>query len=107
MAGPVDCLYTTVRNTSGHEAVFSFIPPHGRRMAADEQLTVAGNLVDRLAKLTSNRNFKALERALQSGALAIVATPMTFVYDEAGDATHGVGIAGGALGEVDACWTGG
>lgn len=107
MAGPVDCLYTTVRNTSGHEAVFSFIPPHGRRMAADEQLTVAGNLVDRLAKQTSNRGFKALERALQSGALAIIATPTTFVYDEAGDATHGVGIAGGALGEVDPCWAAG
>lgn len=103
---PVDCLYTTVMNTSGREAVFSFIPPHGRRMAADEQLTVAGNMVDRLAKQTSNRNFKALERALDSGALTIVSTPTVFVYDADDDTTHGVGIAGGALGEVDACWAG-
>jgi hypothetical protein len=107
MAGPVDCLYTTVQNTTGHEATFSFIPPHGRRMAAGEQLTIAGNLGDRLAKLTSNRNFKALERALSSGALTIVSTPTVFVSDDTGDATHGVGMgAGGALGTVDPCWVG-
>ena len=28
--GSMDCLYTTVQNISGKEAVFSFIPPHGQ-----------------------------------------------------------------------------
>lgn len=99
MANTVDCLYTTVLNISGREAVFSFLPPHGKRMAANEQLTVAGNLIDRLASLTSNRKFLALERALSGvpapppaapgtwilpPSLAIISTPAVFVMTDPG-----------------------
>jgi hypothetical protein len=105
---PVDCLYTTIQNTSGAEAVFSFLPPHGRRMAANEQLTVAGNLIDRLASKTSNRQFKALERALARGVMAIIQTPSVIVYDDTvaqGAELMPKAIAGGAtLGMVDPCW---
>lgn len=78
----VNCLYTTVQNVSGREAIFSFLPPHGRTMGIGEQLTVAGNLIDRLAVKTSNRQFQAMERALSAGLLSILATPSVFVYDD-------------------------
>jgi hypothetical protein len=107
---PIDCLYTTVQNTSGHEAVFSFLPPHGRRMAVQEQLTVAGNIVDRLAVKTSRRQFQALERALAAGVMAIISTPSVFVYDDAVTAPgaaidpKAIGQSAGVLGMVDPCW---
>jgi hypothetical protein len=98
----IDCLYTTIQNISGKEAIFSFIPPHGRTMAAGEMLTVAGNIIERLANKTSNRQFQALERALQGGFMAILATPAVFVYN----GTIGQVIDGstGTLGMVDPCW---
>jgi len=102
---PVDCLYTTVQNTSGAEAVFSFLPPHGRTMAAQEQLTVAGNLVDRLAVKTSRRQFQALERALAAGVIAIIATPSVIVYDDtiaSGQPLDPQAV--GFAGMVDPCW---
>lgn len=130
-AATVDCLYTTILNTTGQAAVFSFLPPHGKTMAKDEQLTVAGNLIDRLASLTSNRKFRALERALASGALAIVSTPAVFVMTDPGKPYapavpagpgnvppavpeqpfeppigEAIDAPGGTLGTVDPCWAG-
>jgi hypothetical protein len=92
-------LYTTLLNSSGKETVFSFIPPHGKTMAANEQLTVAGNIVDRLAVKTSNRQFQAMERAVASGALTIVSTPGVFVYN--GTKPQVVGGGTGTLGMID------
>jgi hypothetical protein len=93
-------LYSTVLNSSGKQAVFSFIPPHGRTMAANEQLTVAGNIIDRLAVKTSKRQFKALERAMAAGLLTIISTPGQFVYDGSAK-IQVVGVKTGALGMVD------
>jgi hypothetical protein len=93
-------LYTTLLNSSGAEAIFSFIPPHGKTMAANEQLTVAGNIIDRLAVKTSNRQFQAMERAVAAGVLTIVSTPGQFVYDGTSK-VQVVGVTAGALGMVD------
>jgi hypothetical protein len=93
-------LYSTLLNSSGKETVFSFIPPHGRRLAINEQITVAGNIVDRLAVKTSNRQFKALERAVSAGLLTIVYTPAQFLYNGS-TAIKVVGAPAGALGLVD------
>jgi hypothetical protein len=93
-------LYSTVINSSGMETVFSFIPPHGKRLAAGEQLTVAGNIIDRLAVKTSNRQFKAMERAVSSGLLTILYTPGQFVYDGSAKIQM-VGVKGTGIGMVD------
>jgi hypothetical protein len=93
-------LYSTVINSSGAEAIFSFIPPHGKRLAANEQITVAGNIIDRLAVKTSNRQFQAMERAIAAGLLTILYTPGQFVYDGTAKIQM-VGVKAGALGMVD------
>jgi hypothetical protein len=102
-------LYTTIQNTSGREIIFSFIPPHGKTMAPQEQLTVAGNLVDRLAAKSSNRQFKAMEAAVSAGLLTIIATPSVFVYDNTKALgvvldPQAIGYPGAVLGGVDPTW---
>lgn len=109
-------LYTTVQNLLAKATVFSFIPPHGKVLAANETYTVAGNIIDRLAVKTSNRQFLALERALTGApgtphnptghppSLTIVSTPSMFVFDDE-EGPKVVGVEDGALGMVDPSWT--
>ena len=113
---PVDCLYTTVMNPSTtEERTFSFLPPHGRKMLPGEQLTVAGNLVDRLASKTSSRQFQAMERALAGGFIVIVSTPAVFLSNNPPEPVYPNDVAelptsqmldgtDGALGLTDPCW---
>jgi hypothetical protein len=68
-------------------------------MAASEQLTVAGNIIDRLAVKTSNRQFKAFEAAISSGVLTLVSTPGVFVYN--GTKPQVISGGTGSLGMVD------
>lgn len=78
-------LTTTVRNVSGVTKFFSFLPPHGRTLAAGETLLVDGDLRDRLAR--HKRKFTALNNALVNGKLALVDTPDEHYYDNVFDVT--------------------
>ncbi len=99
------CLYTTVRNTSGQTRVFSFLGAHGVRLAANETYTVPGDLFSALAsKRPSRRAFKAMEAAVRAGHLAIVRTPGVFLYDQTQDQTRMLSLDNGALGSVSPCW---
>ena len=40
------CLFSTVKNTSGGRKTYGFLPPHGRTLEADEELTVFGNILE-------------------------------------------------------------
>lgn len=74
-------LYTTVKNTSGATATFGFLGLHGKRLAADETFTVPGDLVAKLGGQRSQRQFKALEKALYHGDLVIVNSPAVYLTD--------------------------
>jgi hypothetical protein len=102
MAFDNSCLYTTVRNTSGSARAFGFLGDHGMRLAADEQVTVRGNLVDQVSG--HRRSFTALERALEDQALAILKTPGVHLYDDTNDEVKILSLDAGALGSVDPCW---
>lgn len=103
-----DCLYTSVKNVSGKERVFGFLGVRGMRLAADEVVTVRGDLVGRLGNMTSARRHQALERSLtgNNGArdpsLQIISTPAVHLSD--GDQTKLLALQGGVLGLVDPCW---
>jgi hypothetical protein len=96
-----DSLLTTVKNTSGVEAAFGYIPPHGKRLAPNETITVFGNIVDRIAK-KGERYVRALERDLERGDLTILATPSP-VFNEGGNPKI-IRDTAGALGTVDPSW---
>jgi hypothetical protein len=78
-----DFLYTTVRNTSGAARFFGFLGPHGKKLAANEEYSVPGDLVAVLGGKTSRRSFNALVRAFDNSTIAIVKTPSPFVVDAA------------------------
>ena len=99
-----DSLLSTLKNTSGVETVLGYIPPHGRRLAPNETITVFGNIVDRIAK-KGERCVSAFKRDLERGDIAIISTPSP-VLDLAGD-TKVLAISGsspGTLGAVDPSW---
>jgi hypothetical protein len=83
----VSGLYTTVKNTSGADATFGFLGLHGKRLASNATFTVPGDLVAKLGGQRSQRQFKALERALAMGDLIIVSSPAVYLTDTA-DGSH-------------------
>ena len=83
----VSGLYTTVKNTSGAAAVFGFLGLHGKRLNDNETFTVPGDLVAKLGGQRSQRQFKALEKALYDGRMIIVNSPAVYLTDTA-DGSH-------------------
>jgi len=74
-------LYTTVKNVSGATATFGFLGLHGKRLANNATFTVPGDLVAKLGNQRSQRQFKALEKALEDGNLVIVNSPAVYLTD--------------------------
>jgi hypothetical protein len=102
------CLYSTVKNASGGKKKFGFLPPHGRELDVDEELTVFGNILEaitRMERVTSRRHIQALERAIDAGDLVIVNTPNPILQDVSTDDIKMLQLDGGSLTTVDACWT--
>lgn len=102
-----DCLYTTLKNVSGSERVFGFLGCRGKRLAADETITLPGNLVTALGGggKWNQKKFKALERSLDAlQSLELVSTPAVHLYDPIQDRTRQLAYVGGQLGTVDPCW---
>jgi hypothetical protein len=108
MADSVECLFTTVKNVSGSEKYFGFLPPHGKRLAANEEVTILGDLVTRVARSGPHSYTKrpgdALQRALLADLLVIMKTPAVHLYDETLDETKALSLDNGSLGVVDPCW---
>lgn len=97
-------LYTTVENTSGADKVFGFLGTHGKRLEAGDTYTVPGDLVARLGAQRSQRQFKALEAALESGDLKIVSSPAVYLFDSDAEETRELSLVGGVLGTIDPQW---
>lgn len=110
----VECLYSTVRNISTTERFFGFLPPHGRRLACGEEMTVWGDIQTWLTRFTPNdRARRSLEGALRSthdirfpheGVLALVKTPAVHLYDATLDVTKIITLANGTFVDTDPCW---
>jgi len=93
-------LYTTVKNVSGKEATFGFLGLHGKRLADNATYTVPGDLVAKLGGQRSQRQFKALERALEQGNLVIVSSPAVYLTDTADNSHDQVALSSNTLGTV-------
>lgn len=101
------CLVSTVKNTSGVTKRFGFLPPHGKQLAADEEYTVFGNIleaVNRGVRATSARHREALETALENGDLTIVHTPAPVLEDQTTGDSKVLQLDNGSLAAVDPCW---
>lgn len=104
----IDCLQTTVKNVSGGALKFSFLPPHGRELADNGELTITGHLVEAIRRpggfIASQRHIAGLESALEDGLLEIIKTPNPVFYDPTNDETKTLKIDAGTLYAADGCW---
>lgn len=100
------CLVSTLKNTSGGTKKFGFIPPHGKELAADEEINVFGDIKEAVNRgdRYGSRNMNALLDALDSGDISIVSTPLPIAYDETLAASKVIGIDNGSLSLADPCW---
>ena len=105
-----ECLYSTVRNIGLTGKFFGFLPPHGRRLACNEEITVFGEVKDYLQRFTPNERAKrSLEVALAGDAtyaktLVIVNTPSVHLYDATLDVTRILTLDNGSVSLADPCW---
>ncbi len=101
-------LYTTVQNTSGVATVFGFLGTHGKRLDDNETYTVPGDLVTKLGAKRSQRQFQALEKALNNGALSILKSPSVYLRSEDDDTTKELALGNtNLLGTSTPSWQGG
>ncbi len=105
-----ECLYSTLRNVSPTSKFFGFIPPHGRRLACGEEITVFGHIQHWLMKYTPNeRGRRSLEDALHPAdgcdpKIAIVKTPAPHLLDTTRDRTQILTLDAGGFVGADPCW---
>jgi hypothetical protein len=104
-----DCLYSTIKNTSGGSKRFMFLPPHGKTLAAAGEETFAGDVVSAIRSKRANfvagkRDVAALEAALQAGDVEIVKTPAPILYDPTRDESRQLKMDAGDLYAADPCW---
>lgn len=105
------CLYSTVKNTSGKAMHFGFLPPHGRKLAGDEEFTVFGDIRNGLGgnrggeASVAQRDNDALQNAITDGNLEILSTPAPILQDTANQSVKMISLTSGSLAAVDACWT--
>lgn len=106
MANTIDCLLTTVKNTSGAEMELNFWPPHGNVVLADEgEITVYGEIYSALLRGHKPlRNIDTFNALLLSGDLEIVSTPAVIVYDVTADRSFMLVVDDEAIYAVDPCW---
>lgn len=97
------CLETKVRNMSGKTAVFGFLPPHGKRLAAGEEYVFFGSFTGLLQSITSKRKRVAFVNAVKSGILVVVSTPSPLLYDATLDVTKTIKVANNVISTVDPC----
>jgi hypothetical protein len=106
----VECLYSTVRNIALTEKFFGFLPPHGRRLACGEELTVWGDIQHWLTRFTPNdRARRSLQVALAGDStyattLALVNTPSVHLFDAGQDETKILTLVNGTFTMADPCW---
>jgi hypothetical protein len=106
-----ECLYSTLRNISLTEKFFGFLPPHGRRLACGEEITVWGDIQHWLTRFTPNdRARRSLEAALGSSdmgndaSIAIVNTPAVHLRDITDETTRILKLDDGKFVYADPCW---
>jgi hypothetical protein len=101
----VDSFYTVVRNIYGSTHRFDFLGKHGHELAANEQFSEPGNLIQKVAY--EPRKFDSLQRAVKGyvdekgnahpPSLAIISLPGLVFYDATAHNTKSLSISGGSV----------
>lgn len=98
-AETVEDFYTTVVN-GDKEMYYGFLPPHGRTLAANEEITFFGSYDSWFARLGMSHQMKerSFLDAIDQGALSIKRSPSVHLFD--GTATKVLTLSGSTLGSA-------
>lgn len=96
-----ECLYSTVQNSSGVAKTFGFLPPHGVKLAAGQEYTVFGNIVD---KIKGRRSQIAFAKAVDEGTITILNTPAPILTDTGNGNVRQLTLHNGSLSAIAPCW---
>lgn len=100
------CLFSTLKNVSGGALKFGFIPPHGKELAANEEINVFGNILEAVNRgdRFGNRFANALLDALDANLIEIIQTPTPILFDSTLDNSKIITLDNGVLVLIDPCW---
>lgn len=98
------CLYSKVKNISGAPMYFAYLPPHGRRLAAGQVLTIFGNILEIVARSQHRGALEAMERDVANRRLEIVQLPTPIIADSADGTPAVLKVTGAAVAAVAPCW---
>jgi hypothetical protein len=98
------CVSTIIKNTSGRTMVCSFLPPHGRTLAAGESIEIVGDVWSQLGGKNSNRKRNAFLNALDNLDLEITQTPNPVFIDETTGNSKILTLHGGSAQYDAACY---
>lgn len=102
------CLQSTIRNISGQKKRFPFLPPHGRELAINGEMTVFGNILEAISRSNDRfgrTNQDAFEEALRRDWIEIRNTPAPIFLDEVlADSVMTIGLNNGSFVVNDPCW---
>lgn len=105
----VTCLYSTVKNISGNTLKFPFLPPHGRELDNNEEVTVFGSILEALTRSNDRfggRDQAALEECLGRDWIEIRNTPHPILTDETTEDLKMIILDNGSLAVADPCFEG-
>lgn len=105
-SGP-ECFYTIVKNTSGQRRFFSFLPPHGKWLNANETYMFYGYPWEtrRYSHGSSQRYIDAFHNALMNGELKLISTPAPIVANATSSRAIGINLAGNVVAVAGKCYT--
>lgn len=101
-----DCLNTRLKNISGGTLNFSYLPPHGRVLADDGAIEIAGDLMTyfHTGGRMNKRKLDAFIADLEAGRLAVVHTPNPILFDYANTISKMLRLNSGTLSSADPCY---
>ena len=104
------CFYSSVKNSSGARRRFGFLPPHGRELAADEEVVFWGDIRQNIQHLrgpeiaSARRDILAFDAAVSRGDIIVIYTPTPIFQDQTTNDTKVLQLDDGTLSVVDPCW---
>lgn len=88
---------TVLRNASGAAKFFAYLPPHGATLAAEEEVTVDGDLFSMLSALVRPAKKDAFIADINAGNIEVVSTPSIILEDATTGASKVVELNNGSL----------
>jgi hypothetical protein len=97
-------LQTIIKNKSGTALTLSFLPPHGRVLAADATFVFYGDINALMRNKWQDRDVRDFYRCLETGKIELISSPAAIVLDTGNSAVKAVSANNGSVGVRNPTW---